>query len=64
MTKDVNRESTKIYQFPAHGRFATRDRGDGSVSTAVPRLPLVESAPLGAAWYHEEAIQEELARNS
>ena len=57
MTASSYRESAKIYQFPSGGRAALggrRDEAKTVESFAGPRISRVSS---GAAWYHEEAVQ-------
>ena len=57
MTASSDRESAKIYQFPSGGRAALggrRDEAKAVESIAAPRVARVAS---GAAWYHEEAVQ-------
>ncbi len=48
--------SAKIYTFPPRGRFALRMNGD--VLTTPAELPDGATLVSGAAWYHDEAIQE------
>jgi Protein of unknown function (DUF2735) len=58
MTNNFVRESARIYQFPARGRFAAaghREQTDSVVTMMPPRAGKIVS---GGAWYHEEAIQD------
>lgn len=50
MAEMVERQSAKIYTFPARGRFARSQAADN-----VERFP---EASIGDAWYHDEAIRE------
>ena len=55
--------TAKIYQFPPRGRYALRETGSGFVAPAHFQLPHGAAfAPVGGAWYHDEAIREEGAR--
>lgn len=57
MTANSNRGSAKIYRFPAGGRAGVADRREEAQpieSFAASRIAKVAS---GAAWYHEEAMQ-------
>lgn len=63
MTTDLQRESAKIYTFPARGRFAV----GAAYQRPEGRAPTSKSAPTvgGGAWYHDEAIREaELPRKN
>jgi hypothetical protein len=51
--------SAKIYTFPPRGRFALRLNGDVLTAPAHVELPHGVKLVSGAAWYHDEAIQEE-----
>jgi hypothetical protein len=51
--------SAKIYTFPPRGRFALRMNGDVLTAPAHVELPHGAKLMSGAAWYHDEAIQEE-----
>ena len=64
MATNSDRESARIYQFPARGRFAANQRGDTKpIATGTSRQ--VVKAAVGSGWYHEAAIQEaERARNN
>lgn len=56
MTTNFQRESAKIYTFPARGRFAADghiEEAKSAVSRTTPRV-----TACGAAWYHEEAIKD------
>lgn len=58
MTSISNRETAKIYQFPAGGRAAMRagrpivNQIDEIQAAAATRVAI------GGSWYHEEAIRE------
>ena len=55
--------SAKIYQFPPRGRYALRETASGFVAPAQFQQPRGATlAPVGAAWYHDEAIRDESAR--
>jgi hypothetical protein len=62
MTTDVQRTSATIYQFPAGGR---RGRG-GPQPKPEPevRMPDAVASALGAAWYHDAAIQDSAIQDS
>jgi uncharacterized protein DUF2735 len=59
MNMELERPSATIYQFPLRGRFATGRSTLPATNDALPRMP---SPPLGTAWYHDEAIRQERAR--
>jgi hypothetical protein len=60
----VSRESAKIFQFPASGRFAASGNLDEDTPVANLTSPRLAETVLGSAWYHDEAVQaEELVRN-
>ncbi|MGZ3411071.1 MAG: DUF2735 domain-containing protein [Xanthobacteraceae bacterium] len=57
MSENTQRQSAKIYGFPARGRFAVGQRHEESKPIAeLPsaRMKLVS----GGAWYHDEAIND------
>ena len=56
MTTNSDRESAKIYQFPARGRFA--NQRDETKPTATLTSQQVVKAAVGSGWYHDAAIQE------
>lgn len=58
MTTSGNRETAKIYSFPARGRFAVGNQYDNSASPADLALPRGVVMASGSGWYHEAAIQE------
>jgi hypothetical protein len=62
MTTSLNRESAKIYQFPARVRLALgsqRDEAKSGENAPAPNLASrFANAAFGSAWYHEEAVQE------
>lgn len=54
MTTNSQRESAKIYTFPARGRFAAgSEEAKSAASRTIPRV-----TACGSAWYHEEAIKD------
>jgi Protein of unknown function (DUF2735) len=58
MTTGFNRESAKIYVFPARGRMPVgepREKARPTADIAALRLPEVTS---GSAWYHEDAVRD------
>jgi hypothetical protein len=56
---NVQRESAKIYAFPARGRFAVDQKPSENKTTRAT------AAALDSAWYHDEAIREaELPRKN
>ena len=61
MNTELERPSATIYQFPLRGRFAA-GRSAQPITAARDALPRLSSPPLGAAWYHDEAIRDELTR--
>ena len=64
MTTDMQRESARIYTFPARGRFAV---GASYQRIADGGTPAAKTVPTvaGSAWYHDEAIREaELPRKN
>lgn len=57
MTTSVERESAKIYQFPARGRASAGDvlaQAKPAADSASPRAKIV----WGSGWYHDAAIQD------
>jgi hypothetical protein len=59
MDTSLNRESAKIYQFPAGGRAALGGRRYEETNTATdPASSRVNEAACSGSWYHEAAIQE------
>ena len=59
MNTSLNRESAKIYQFPAGGRAALGGRRYDETRTATGLASSrVSEVAVGGAWYHEAAIQE------
>ena len=59
MNASLNQGSAKIYQFPAHGRSASRGRRFEETKRASDLAsPRVSEAACGDSWYHEAAIQE------
>lgn len=59
MTSISNRETAKIYRFPAGGRAAMRT--GRTVVMPIDELQAAAAAPravVGGSWYHEEAIRE------
>lgn len=57
MTAKSQRESAKIYQFPAGGRAgleAERAAWREAMDPSQPRAKVV----FGSGWYHEEAVRE------
>jgi hypothetical protein len=67
MTTSSDRESAKIYQFPARGRFAASQppasqpaasqREETNETLTLSSQQVVKVA-VGSGWYHEAAIQE------
>ena len=57
MSANVNRETARIYQFPAGGRAALGGRST-SEAKPVSEKPRVNEAVCSGSWYHEEAIRE------
>jgi hypothetical protein len=58
MTTNTDRESAKIYQFPARGRFAANQRDETKTIAALTSQQGVKAA-VGSGWYHDAAIEEE-----
>lgn len=58
MTTVANRETAKIYQFPAGGRAGLRT--DRPVVKPIDEMQAAAAtrAVVGGSWYHEEAIRE------
>jgi hypothetical protein len=56
MTSNLQRDTAKIYVFPARGRFATPDPREAfrREAASLRNAP----APCSGSWYHEEAIRE------
>jgi hypothetical protein len=52
----LNRGSATIYQFPVGGR-AGREAANRTPELALPTVTF------GSGWYHDDAIDEEAARN-
>ena len=65
MTTNSDRESAKIYQFPAPGRFAANQRDETKPNATLTSQQVVKTG-VGSGWYHEAAIEEAsaLARTS
>ena len=57
MTTNSDRESARIYQFPARGRFAANVQRDEKPAASLTS-PQVVKAAVGSGWYHEAAIEE------
>ena len=55
MTANSDRESAKIYQFPARGRIAASQRDEAKATLASQQAVKVA---VGSGWYHDAAIQE------
>jgi hypothetical protein len=55
MAANSSRESAKIYNFPAGGRFAADNPRTNESEAALVRIP---KTACGSAWYHDEAIQD------
>jgi hypothetical protein len=52
--------SAKIYAFPPRGRFAPANQG-GSFSVTADAFPAAGvKIASGSAWYHDEAIAQEI----
>ena len=58
MTANSDRESAKIYQFPARGRFAAAQREETTATSTLAPQQVVKVA-VGSGWYHDAAIQED-----
>jgi hypothetical protein len=58
MTTNTDRESAKIYQFPARGRFAAVQREETKTVSTLASQQAVKVA-VGSSWYHDAAIEEE-----
>jgi hypothetical protein len=54
--------SAEIYTFPPRGRFALRI--DDTAPAAHVQLARGVNLVSGSGWYHDEAIQDENARNN
>jgi uncharacterized protein DUF2735 len=57
MTTNSDRESAKIYQFPAPRRFAANQRDETKAAATLTPQQVVK-AEVGSGWYHEAAIEE------
>jgi hypothetical protein len=57
MTTNSDRESAKIYPFPARGRFTANQRDETKPTAALTSQQVVKAA-VGSGWYHDAAIQE------
>jgi Protein of unknown function (DUF2735) len=64
MTTTNSQASAKIYTFPPRGRFAVNVQHDDFNPAANIQLPRGVRLASGSGWYHEEAIQAEMSRNS
>ena len=63
MSTSFNRESAKIYQFPAGGRAALGGHRHETAKPAIDRnTPRVNETICSGSWYHEEAIQEDRSK--
>jgi hypothetical protein len=59
MTRSLNQESAKIYQFPAGGRSALGGRRyEESKAASDVASPHVNEANCSDSWYHQAAIDE------
>lgn len=56
MKTNSDRQSAKIYQFPAGGRAALSRRRESQA--AAPSSPTRMKIASGDAWYHDAAIQD------
>ena len=57
MTTNSDRESAKIYQFPARGRFAVNQGVETKPTATLTSLQVVKAAG-GSGWYHDAAVEE------
>ena len=60
MTQDRNRGSATIYQFPTGGRAGLGIHRDDAKPTASLASPRLAKVAYGGAWYHEEAIAQDV----
>lgn len=58
MTSITNRETAKIYEFPAGGRAALRTGRPVAKPIDEMQAAAASRAIVGGSWYHEEAIRE------
>lgn len=58
MTSISNRETAKIYQFPAGGRAAIRSGRPLVKPIDELQAAAASKAVVGGSWYHEEAIRD------
>lgn len=58
MTSIANRETAKIYQFPAGGRAALRTGRPIVKPLDEMQAAVAGRAVIGGSWYHEEAIRD------
>ncbi|MGB8398628.1 DUF2735 domain-containing protein [Bradyrhizobium sp.] len=59
MNTSLNRESARIYQFPAGGRGALGGRRYGETRIAIDlAASQIKTVDCSGSWYHEAAIQE------
>lgn len=64
MTTTSDRGSATIYQFPARGRFAVGTHPDEAAPAVAVVSARATKTVLGGAWYHDEAVAEERARQN
>ncbi|WP_072395440.1 DUF2735 domain-containing protein [Hyphomicrobium sp. CS1GBMeth3] len=57
MTGKAQRESAKIYQFPAGGRTGLEAERAAWRSAMDPSVPYAKVV-CGSSWYHDEAVRE------
>jgi hypothetical protein len=57
MTGKLQRESAKIYQFPAGGRAGLEAERNALRNSADPTEPRADIV-FGGGWYHDEAVKE------
>jgi hypothetical protein len=58
MNTSLNHGSAKIYQFPTGGRSALGGRREQTKTATDLASSRVSEVVVGAAWYHDAAIQE------
>ncbi len=58
MTENANRETAKIYQFPAGGRTGLAVRREGATTVHALKSAQAATAISTGSWYHDAAIEE------
>jgi hypothetical protein len=58
MSEAIQRQSAKIYQFPAGGRAASSIKREPASAATSAKVATGSRIVFGSGWYHDDAIQE------